>query len=222
MIHTLAIDSVELSFGDRDILQGAYIGVQTGEVVGLLGRNGSGKTCLMKIIYGVLPCRYRTLKVDDVYTTQAYRQQGLIRYAPQFAYVPSGLKMERVFADFDLDIDLFFRDFPEMEKCRKQKFGQLSGGERRLAEVYLPLVSPVKFALLDEPFSQVMPLHIQRIKDLIRREKENKGILITDHMYRHILDISDRVYLLANKSSCLVRKDEDLQRLGYVSWKEQE
>ena len=56
MIHTLSIDSVELQFGDRHILQGVYLGVRTGEVVGLLGRNGSGKTCLMKIIYGSLPC----------------------------------------------------------------------------------------------------------------------------------------------------------------------
>ncbi len=86
MIHTLAIDSVELNFGDRDILQGAYVGVQTGEVVGLLGRNGSGKSCLMRIIYGTLPCRYCTLKIDDVYTVHAYRRQGLIRYAPQFGW----------------------------------------------------------------------------------------------------------------------------------------
>ena len=219
MIHTLAIDSVELNFGEREILQGAYVGVQTGEVVGLLGRNGSGKSCLMRIIYGTLPCRYRTLKIDDVYTVNAYRRQGLIRYAPQFAWLPAGLRLERIFADFGIDIEDFLRDFPELAKCLTQKVGQLSGGERRIVEIYLVLAAPVQFALLDEPFSQVMPLHIQRIKDLIIREKVNKGIIITDHMYRHILDQSDRVYVLANKSSILVKKEEELKRLGYISWK---
>jgi ABC-type lipopolysaccharide export system ATPase subunit len=219
MIHTLAIDSVELHFGERDILQGAYVGVQTGEVAGLLGRNGSGKSCLMRIIYGTLSCRYRTLKIDDRYTTRAYRQQGLIRYAPQFAWLPAGLRMERVFADFGIDIEDFLRDFPEMAKCRTQKIGQLSGGERRIVEIWLVLVSPVRFALLDEPFSQVMPLHIERIKDLIIREKANKGIILTDHMYRHILDVSDRVFVLSNKNSAIVKKEEDLRRLGYVGWK---
>ncbi len=173
----------------------------------------------MRIIYGTLPCRYRTLKIDDVYTVNAYRRQGLIRYAPQFAWLPAGLRLERIFADFGIDIEDFLRDFPELAKCLTQKVGQLSGGERRIVEIYLVLAAPVQFALLDEPFSQVMPLHIQRIKDLIIREKVNKGIIITDHMYRHILDQSDRVYVLANKSSILVKKEEELKRLGYISWK---
>ena len=219
MKHTLAIDSVELSFGNRDILQGAYIGVETGEVVGLLGRNGTGKTCLMNIIYGTLSCRYRTLKIDDIYTTRAYTKPGLIRYAPQFAYIPDRLTLKKVFKDSQMDFNRFITVFPEIEKCYLQKTGTLSGGERRLVEIYLAVAAPVKFALLDEPFSQVMPLHIQRIKDLIVQEKENKGIIITDHMYRQILDVSDRVYLLANNGSYQVKKDEDLARLGYVAWK---
>ena len=218
MSHTLSIDSVELSFGRRPILQGAHVGVKTGEVVGLLGRNGCGKTCLMNIIYGSLPCDYRTLKIDDVYTVHAFRQPGLIRYAPQFAYIPGDLTLKKVFRQHRLGFGEFATLFPEMEKCYGQKMKQLSGGERRIVEIYLPLCAPVKFALLDEPFSQVMPLHIGRLKELILREKKNKGILITDHMYRHILDISDRVYLLSNNTSNLVRKDEDLARMGYVGW----
>jgi len=217
MIHTLAIDSVELSFGDLEVLQGAYIGVQSGKVVGLLGRNGCGKTSLLNIIYGTLPCRYNTLKIDDVYTTHAFKEAGLIGYAPQFGYIPSGLTLKKVFRHHELDFGRFVTVFPEIEKCYMQKTGHLSGGERRIIEVYLALAAPVKFTLLDEPFSQVMPLHIQRVKDLINKEKTNKGIIVTDHMYRHILDISDRVFLLANKSSFLLKKNEDLERLGYIN-----
>ena len=220
MIHTLSIDSVELNFGERDILQGACIGVQTGEVVGLLGRNGSGKSCLMRIIYGTLRCRYRTLKIDDVYTTHAYLHKGLIRYAPQFDYIQNHLKMSTVFKHNDLEIADFLTLFPEQEPCRNQRMGELSGGERRLVEIYTVLAAPVKFALLDEPFSQVMPLHIERIKSLIHREKSNKGVIITDHLYRDILEVSDRVYVLSNKSSIQVKKEEELRRLGYISWKE--
>ena len=221
MIHTLAIDSVELCFGDRVILQGGHISVQTGEVAGLLGRNGCGKTCLLNIIHGTRTGQYGTLKIDDTYTTEAFKRPGLIMYAPQYDYTPGGLRVERVFDDYGLDFVRFTADFPEYGKLRRNRMRELSGGERRVVELYLVLASPVKFVLLDEPFSQVMPLHIERIKSLIRREKANKGIIITDHMYRHILDISDRVYLLANRSSYVIKKDTDLARLGYVSWKEE-
>ncbi len=143
-----------------------------------------------------------------------------MRHVREWHYKCRSTEQERVFADFGVDIDAFLRDFPELEPVRTQRIGQLSGGERRIVEIGLVLLSPVRFVLLDEPFSQVMPLHIERIKALIDREKANKGIVVTDHMYRHILRLSDRVYVLANKSSIQVKKEEDLQRLGYISWKE--
>ena len=70
--------------------------------------------------------------------------------------------------------------------------------------------------MLDEPFSHVMPVHVDAIKNLIVREKTRKGILITDHLYEHIVDICDDLYALSNGKAYLTNSSHDLEALGYV------
>ena len=103
--------------------------------------------------------------------------------------------------------------FPLFGKLRGTKIRALSGGERRILESYLILRSPTQFVMLDEPFSQVAPLHVS----LIRQEKSSKGILVTDHMHRHVTDITDRLYVLADGQTHLTRGEEDLVRCGYLA-----
>jgi len=100
---------------------------------------------------------------------------------------------------------------------RKAKIRTLSGGERRILECFVILRSRSLFAVLDEPFSQVAPLHVVTLKALIRAEKRNKGILLTDHMYRHVTDVADRLYVLANGQTYLTQDAEDLVRYGYLN-----
>lgn len=70
--------------------------------------------------------------------------------------------------------------------------------------------------MLDEPFTHLMPLQIEKIKEMLLEEKENKGLLITDHLYRHVTAISDHVYLLTNSKTHLVNSKQDIGRLGYA------
>ena len=107
--------------------------------------------------------------------------------------------------------------FPLFGKLRGTKIRALSGGERRILESYLILCSPTQFVMLDEPFSQVAPLHVSTLKALIRQEKSSKGILLTDHMHRHVTDITDRLYVLADGQTHLTRGEEDLVRYGYLA-----
>ena len=100
---------------------------------------------------------------------------------------------------------------------RGTKLRALSGGERRILESYLILRSPTQFVMLDEPFSQVAPLHVSTLKALIRLEKSSIGILLTDHMHRHVTDIADRLYVLADGQTHLIRGGEDLVRYGYLA-----
>ena len=102
-------------------------------------------------------------------------------------------------------------------KLRGTKIRALSGGERRIQNAYLILRSPTQFVMLDEPFSQVAPLHVSTLKALIRQEKSSKGILVTDHMHRHVTDITDRLYVLADGQTHLTRGEEDLVRCGYLA-----
>lgn len=70
--------------------------------------------------------------------------------------------------------------------------------------------------MLDEPFSHVMPIHVDAIKQLILREKHKKGIIITDHMYNHIIDICDDLYVIKDGKTYLTKSAEDVERLGYA------
>lgn len=92
----------------------------------------------------------------------------------------------------------------------------MSGGERRILECYIILRGHTRFVLLDEPFFQIAPLHISTLQELIRQEAQTKGILLTDHVYRHVIDIADHLYVMANHQTYLAHGREDLVRYGYL------
>lgn len=213
--HILEIDSVELSFGDRRVLSGVYLAVETDGVTAVLGRNGCGKSCLMKILCGSLRADFRSMRIDGVWHDRFRADQ--VRYLPQQGFIPGWLTLDRVLRDFDMSWDDLLTWFPLFENLREGKIYAMSGGERRILECYLILRSPTRFVLLDEPFSQVAPLHVSKLKELIRQERQSKGILLTDHMHRHVTDIADRLYVLANGRTYLVQDEEDLIRYGYLN-----
>ena len=92
----------------------------------------------------------------------------------------------------------------------------MSGGEQRILECFVILRSRTQFVLLDEPFSQIAPLHVETLQTLIRQEKMAKGILLTDHMYRHVTGIADRLYVMADGQAYPCANDEELVRRGYL------
>ena len=217
MIETLEIDSVILEFGSKRVLQDIYIKCETGKVTGLLGRNGTGKTCLMNIIYGQLTPYDYSVRLNGKSLLTLSRKPFEIMYLPQFSFIPKSLIVKRIFNDFGLDFSGFTIDFPDFEKYYHSIFHKLSGGEQRIVEIYIIIASRTKFCLLDEPFSQVMPIHVDSIKKLIVREKETKGILITDHLFEHVLDISDDLYVIADGKTLLTVSMDDIVTLGYVN-----
>jgi ABC-type lipopolysaccharide export system ATPase subunit len=216
MINTLEIDSVLLEFDSKRILQDVYLKCETGQITGLLGRNGTGKSCLMNIIYGELIPQYKSVRLNKISLIDTTRNPGDIRYLPQFEFIPNYLTIQRIFKDFDLDFSDLISHFPDIGKYYHSKFKNLSGGEKRIIEIYAILASKTKFCMLDEPFSQIMPVYIEPIKNLILREKKNKGILITDHLYKHIVDICDNLYVISNGKTYLTKSIQDLKTLGYV------
>lgn len=216
MTNILEVDSVLLEFEAKRILQNVYLKSETGKVTGLLGRNGTGKSCLMKILFGELIPRDKSIRINGKALVTSNRSPKDLRYLPQKRFVPNSLTIKRIFNDFKLDFADLICNFPEFRKFYKSKLINLSGGERRIIEIYTILVSQTKFCMLDEPFSQVMPIHLDSIKKLILREKDNKGIIITDHLYKHIIDICDDLYVINNGKTYLTKGIEDIETLGYV------
>ena len=215
MTHTLEADSIQLQFNDRRILADIYLKCETGKITGLLGRNGQGKSCLMQIIYGRLKCE-KSVRFDNASQYEAFKRPDLLLYLPQFNFIPKALTVKRIFEDFELEYSSFERRFPEFQTRYKSSINSLSGGENRLVELYVIVKSKSQFAMLDEPFTHLNPVQIEKVHDLLLEEKINKGLLITDHMFRHITQICDNLYVLTNGKTYLTKSIEEIETLGYA------
>ena len=216
MAHKLEVDSVQLAFEQKKVLSDIYLQCETGKITGLLGRNGEGKTCLMNIIYGSLEVDSKSVRFDAVSMPDAFKRPDLLVYLPQFNFIPQSLSLKRIFLDFNLSFAEFEGHFPEFRSKYRSAFRTLSGGQRRLVEVYIIIKSDSQFAMLDEPFSHLMPLQIEKIVEILSEEKHKKGFLITDHMYKHIVTICDSLYVLVNGKTHLTKNASDIETLGYA------
>lgn len=214
----LEADSIWLEYGGRKILQNIYIKVEKGEIVALLGRNGTGKSSLMQMIFGSLRGQHQSVRIDGKYIRYPFKTKGLICYVPQERLTPSGFTVAQCFQLFGTDQDLALAYFPEMKKWLPEKSRDLSGGQQRLVEILMLLLGPSAFVLLDEPFSQLAPVVVERLKALIVACKENKGILLSDHQYEPVIEISDHTYLLVPVGRSMLLKEvrKELAIYGYI------
>ena len=214
----LVADSINLQYGTKTVLSDIYAVFEIGNVVGILGRNGAGKSSLLKIIFGTLEAQSQFIRLDEERAIRPYMKDGLMSFLPQDDFVPGYLKVKTVLRLFSVDEQRLLADFPGFEKLLHTRVKYLAGGERRLLETYIILKKKVKFVLLDEPFSYLMPLYIEKLKEIIKIEKAHKCIVITDHMYRDVEQLSDVLYLISDGKMSKVEKRQQLVDLGYLSF----
>ncbi|WP_262732574.1 ATP-binding cassette domain-containing protein [Gaetbulibacter sp. NE] len=214
---TLEVDNVELYFKDKCILNGIYLKAETGKVTGVLGSNGSGKSCLLNIIFGSLQSKYKLIRIDGKPITSALYKTKLASFLPQFNFTPDHAKLKTVFKLLKIDWNDFVAEFESFSSYKDKRLNRLSGGERRVIETYLILKGKNKIALLDEPFSHLSPLHIQKIIGLISEEKHEKIIIITDHMFKNVINTSDNLYLIKNRCSKPINDLKELETYNYVN-----
>jgi ABC-type multidrug transport system ATPase subunit len=214
--NLLEADSVYLDYDSRSVLSDVYVKAETGKVTGFLGRNGCGKSSLMKVIFGSLKGNFQSVRLNKQFQESLLLLPETIRYLPQKNFIPKQLSITKICTFFQVSFNDILNDFPLFEKYQQQKLGKLSGGEIRLFETIVILLSEVKFIILDEPFSYLMPLYVEKLKEIINREKQKKGIVITDHMYKHIMEISDDLYLIRDGKTFKVNTHDDLVRYGYI------
>ena len=203
-------------YGKRRVVDGVEFEVGEGEVVGLLGANGAGKTTSFRMTCGLIPTDSGRIILNglDVTKWPMYRRarEGRLGYLPQDRSTFGELTTEQnLYAAMEyLDYsrkemkttcDKLLEQF-DLEKVRKTKVGHggtggLSGGERRRLEVARALLSHPKILLLDEPFANVDPNTVKEIQDVIR-DLSNRGIavLITDHQVDDTLAITNRSYII--------------------------
>lgn len=217
MSETLEFDSIDLSFDGRRILSGVYVKCERGKITGLLGRNGSGKSTMLKVVFGSQSASYKSVRLNGVSLTGDYIKRRAIAYLPQDDLIPSFIIIEKAIRLFGVNVADIIEEVPEVEPLLKHHPEMLSGGYRRLVEALLILKSPATFCLLDEPFSGLSPIYIERLIAILQKVKLEKGILITDHLYKYVTDISDQLYLVTNGSTRLIHDKQDLVDYGYVN-----
>lgn len=213
----LEVDNIELNFKNKRILSGIYLRAETGKVTSILGSNGCGKSSLLNIIFGNLKPKYKLVRVDGKAVLKPLYKTGIIKYLPQYHFIPNGISIKTAFKLFGVDWKAFVKTFGAFERYASYKVNKLSGGERRVIETYIILKSKSNITILDEPFSHIAPLYIETIKTLIKEEKKQKIILISDHLYKHIIESSDAIYLLKNASTKAIKDLKELEDYRYLS-----
>ena len=213
--HRLIVDSVVVRFGQKTVLSGGYITSETGMVTGLLGRNGAGKSCMFRALMGGLKVENVMVSIDGKPVDR--RKIGYsIKYLPQGRLIPEGMKLHRAFDLYGVKYWTFVNRAPQFSRHYDSPIHELSGGEARLAELYLVLLSDAPFYILDEPFTQVDPVNIDEVKALIRERSADHGIIVTDHNYDALSSVADNLFVIADGYTSPVHCREDLVRHGYL------
>lgn len=207
---TLRTDNLVKKYGKRTVVDHVSINVRQGEIVGLLGPNGAGKTTTFYMTVGLISPNSGNIFLNDKNITRdpVYKRAQLgIGYLAQEASVFRKLSVENnIRAVLEMTnlskeeqkekLESLLSEF-RLQKVRKNKGDQLSGGERRRTEIARCLAISPKFIMLDEPFAGVDPIAVEDIQAIVYKLKEkNIGILITDHNAQETLRITDRAYLL--------------------------
>lgn len=214
--NTLLVDSVHLEFGQHQVLQSAFMTAQTGKVTGVLGRNGCGKSCMFKCIMGGIKPQNIFIRFNDEKTTDYGHIGKRVKYLPQNGFIPSGMTLGEAFTLYGVDYDGLVSFDPKFHLFQRKPVEELSGGEARIAEMYMVLNSSAEFCILDEPFSNIAPRHVEKMQEMIMQHKADKGIIISDHMYESVIDITDDLYLLRDGYTFLIKSREDLIHHGYI------
>ena len=206
----LQVQSLRKSYNKRVVIRDVSLELQQGEVVALLGPNGSGKTTTFYAIAGLIYPEGGHVLIDgrDVTNLPMYRRAKLgIGYLPQEMSIFRGMSVEdNILSILDISypnrhkrrerLEELLSEF-SVEHLRRAPALALSGGERRRVEIARCLAANPQYLLLDEPFAGVDPISVGDIRHLVADlKKRGRGVLITDHNVRETLEIVDRAYIL--------------------------
>lgn len=222
----LAVRSLRKSYKRRPVIRDVSMHLNRGEVVALLGPNGSGKTTCFYAIAGLVTPEGGEVLIDgrDVTVLPMYRRARLgIGYLPQEVSIFRGLSVEdNILAVLEITHSDRHKQRERLEELlsefsithlRRAPALALSGGERRRVEIARCLAADPKYLLLDEPFAGVDPIAVGEIRTLVQDLKARGiGVLITDHNVRETLEIVDRAYILHDGKVLMSGTTEEVVR----------
>ncbi|WP_109302222.1 ATP-binding cassette domain-containing protein [Aquimarina sp. AU474] len=215
----LVVKSLTKSFRKQIVLNDFSFQCKIGQIIGVFGRNGSGKSTLLKCILGTLKSNSIIIIIDGEHITpKKIIPDGRIGYLPQDSFLPKEKKVRDIIPLIHPKGDIQDRIFyaPNVYKIDNKRVGELSLGELRYLEILLLTYLDHQFLMLDEPFSMIQPIYKDWIKELLLSAKEKKGILITDHYYEDVLEVTDTNMIIKEGKPIAIKNKKDLINHGYL------
>lgn len=203
----LNVESLNVYYGESHVLHDLSLDVAAGETLAVMGRNGMGKTTLLKTLIGVLPSRSGHIRLEkkELAGTKSYQ-----RVAAGIGYVPQG---RMIFPYLTVEENILsgmqsmpcskipewvFKEFPVLWEMRARRGGNLSGGQQQQLAIARALVSNPKLLILDEPTEGIQPSIIKDIARALNRLKRerNFALIVSEQMLAFTLEIADRFLII--------------------------
>ncbi len=206
-MKVLSVNQLHVYYGDSHVIRGVDLSLDKNETVAIMGRNGMGKTTLLKALIGLLPAREGTLEVKGQTLTDSESYQ---RVAAGMGFIPQGRMIfpyltveENLLTGLETtanrEIPKFVYDvFPVLYEMKDRKGGNLSGGQQQQLAVARALVSRPSVLLLDEPTEGIQPSIIKDIAEALNQLKSDLGfsLLLTEQALSFAMDVSDRFLIM--------------------------
>ncbi|MGC1777749.1 MAG: ABC transporter ATP-binding protein [Xanthobacteraceae bacterium] len=226
--NALSLSGIEAFYGDSHVLQQVSFALGQGRLLGLLGRNGAGKSTCMNVSVGVLPPRAGSVEVFGTAVTRLPPEQIAARGV---ALVPQGRRVFRsltvrenlmvaahagfVTRHAPWTLDTVFAMFPRLAERRGQLAGHLSGGEQQMLAIGRALMANPRVLLMDEPSEGLAPQIVAEVMGTIRKLKESGlSIVLVEQSPKLVFDIADDIVILNSGRVAVVSTAEKLKTDG--------
>lgn len=218
----LLVDDVHAYYGDSHILKGMTFHVVEGQVATLLGRNGAGKTTMLRTIMGLVPAAWGTIRMQarDITHLKPYQIANLgVAYVPEERAIFPSLS---VFENLTLpasreggglwDVAKIYEHFPVLELRSRHGGSQLSGGEQQMLAIARVLTMDVKLILMDEPTEGLAPLLVREIARIVQElKREGLTILLVEQNTRFAVQVADCHFVLYNGRIAYTGSNEEFE-----------
>jgi urea transport system ATP-binding protein len=210
------VENLQVAYGQSVVIPQMSFGAKQGEILGIVGRNGMGKTTLFRSLIGMIPCAAGTVRVDDSDITRLPSHR---RVAKGVAFVPQGRMIFPYLSVYENlisgvkgsprrdDLEEIYALFPILRDMRKRKGGNLSGGQQQQLAIGRALMTKPKVLLLDEPTEGIQPSIIKDISRTLReiRDMKKLTIIVSEQVLSFVLDTCDSIAVI--DKGRLVRED---------------
>lgn len=205
----LSIDKLRVSYGQSEVVHGVSLDLKPNEIVAVMGRNGMGKTTLMKSLMGIVPSGEGAIKLDG---NSIEKKESYQRVEDGLAFVPQG---RMIFSTMTVTENIetgltvtgkskvpedIYELFPVLKEMKSRRGGNLSGGQQQQLAIARALASNPKVLLLDEPTEGIQPSIIKEMARTLRKIRDEQGlsIIVSEQVLSFALDIADRVLVIEN------------------------